>query len=104
MRMPTPDHNWTEDEVRRYLEAVDNLPNISTFERRKRKRSGLAKIMATGEVVNAYLEGLENANIPDELIEPLVRDFANSLWRRMWGFVEDVDLHAEPSPYDTDDS
>lgn len=52
----------------------------------------LAAVRMSAEVINAYLEGLENENVEEPLRSQLVRDFAAEYWRRSWAGVIDGEL------------
>lgn len=54
-----------------------------------RRDQALADVRDSAQVVNAYLEGLENMNVQDPLRSQLVRDFALEYWRQSWGLLVD---------------
>lgn len=59
----------------------------------------LAELRGAAKFANAYLEGLENENLPAELIPTLLSEWHQSFWRMMHRQDVDPRGHGRP-PHD----
>lgn len=73
------------DAYRRYRERYSDADALVLA----RRDQALAEVRASAQVVQAYLEGLENENVPEPLRSDLVRDFAAEYWRQQWPAVNE---------------
>lgn len=80
------------------LASLDDVERDHAVRVLAERDQALQEVRCCAQVVSAYLEGLENENVPDPLRTHLVRDFAGEYWRQNWMRVVDGEPNGDATP------